>query len=247
MKIFHIFKKNIQKLFSFIFPQQILNKITHKWRQFQFIRINKVYDFNIWGQIKFLIKNIAELNARINYIFMAELLRAIQTTQHLKGNIIELGSFECGTTIIMARYLKAINSDKKIYACDTFSGFPYIDKFSPHQSKTQFSQSKISYIEKKLKKYDVSDKIILIKGTFENTLLSRLGGENFSLAFVDCDLYQSTKYSLNFLKTRMLKDGKIIFHDYDSYEEWGLTKAVNEWCRNNNIKLNLNPIPFILF
>ncbi|NVM04509.1 MAG: class I SAM-dependent methyltransferase [Candidatus Helarchaeota archaeon] len=188
--------------------------------------------------------NLHKLNAKINTIFLSELLKFIRKSQNLKGNIIELGSFNCGTTIIMARYLKTINSKKQIYACDTFSGFPYIDDFSPQQFKQSFKNVGNS-IEKKIQKYDVINKIILIKGSFEDTLLKELGNEKFSLAFVDCDLYRSTKYCLNFLQFRMEKCGVIIFHDYNSFEEWGLTKAVNEWCKKINVKLNLKPIAHI--
>ena len=42
-------------------------------------------------------------------------------------SILELGVFRGGTTICFAKFLKMIDSKRKLFACDTFSGFPYDD------------------------------------------------------------------------------------------------------------------------
>jgi len=51
------------------------------------------------------------------------LIQTINETKNLPGNIIECGSNRCGTTSILAQYLKSKNIMKKIYALDSFSGF----------------------------------------------------------------------------------------------------------------------------
>ena len=178
---------------------------------------------------------------------MGGLLESVRATETVQGDIIELGTYKGGSAIMMARFLKKIGSKRQIYACDTFEGHPYYDHFSSQkQRKGQYSDTSVSYVKDKFRRFRVEDKITIIKGLFEDTLLSKLGEKRFSLAFVDCDLYKSTKYALDFLYQKMEDGGRIVLHDYGS-EGWGLTKAVNEWCQRNGFKINLYPIPHIKF
>jgi len=170
-----------------------------------------------------------------------------------KGEILELGVFRGGTTICFAKILQKIKSKRIIYACDTFSGFPYSD--TEHEklfniNNEALKNTSFEYVVKKYEKFKVDKNIIPIKGKFENTLYSNLNNIKFSFVFSDSDLYKSTKYSLDFLKTRMCKDGIIAFHNYGEGENgiWGETDAVDEFCHENNLKLNMTKsIPFIQF
>jgi len=38
----------------------------------------------------------------------------------------------------------------------------------------------------------------------------------------------------------------MVLHDYGDYQ-WGLTKAVNEWCRKSGKKVNFDLVPNIAF
>ena len=96
----------------------------------------------------------------------------------------------------------------------------------------------------------IIDFIKLIEGAFEDTLYQKLSNEAFSFVFSDSDLYNSTKFSLDFLKTRMCNGGIIAFHNYGEFElgVWGETKAVDEFCQENKIKLNTDKsLPYIKF
>ena len=66
----------------------------------------------------------------------------------------------------------------------------------------------------------------------------------FSFVFLDCDLYQSTYYTLGFLIPRMVDNGVIVIHDYGN-PMFGVTKAVHQYCLKTHLKVNLNPIPHI--
>ena len=63
---------------------------------------------------------------------MGQLLEFIENTDKLTlgdttPSILELGVFRGGTTICFAKFLMMIDSKRKVFACDTFSGFPYDD------------------------------------------------------------------------------------------------------------------------
>lgn len=175
--------------------------------------------------------------------FIGDLLGCILATETIEGDIIELGTYKGGTSIMIAHFLKNIGSKKRIYTCDTFEGHPYDDKFGKDR-KGRFSDVNVSYVEDKFCRFGVADKIQIIKGMFEDVLCKRLSDKRFSLAFLDCDLYQSTKYSLSFLVPRMAYGAIIALHDYGN-PEFGLTKAVSEQCQKNHLEVNLYPIPHI--
>jgi len=175
--------------------------------------------------------------------FIGGLLECVLATQTIEGDIIELGTYKGGTSIMIARFLKSIGSKKRIYTCDTFEGHPYDDKFGKDR-KGRFSDVNISYVEDKFFRFGVADKIRIIKGIFEDVLYKKLGEKKFSFAFLDCDLYQSTKYALNFLIPRMANGAIIALHDYGN-PHFGLTKAVHEQCQKSHLKVNLYPIPHI--
>ena len=104
-------------------------------------------------------------------------------------------------------------------------------------------------IKNKLEKYDVVDNVVLVKGLFENTLYERLSDKKFSLVLVDCDLYDATKLSLEFVYPRMEKGGIIMFDDYDRINRdnatCGESTAADEFCKEKNLKIELFPEPHI--
>ena len=175
--------------------------------------------------------------------FIGGLLECVLATEPIEGDIIELGTYKGGTSIIIARFLKNISSKKRLYTCDTFEGHPYDDRFGKDR-KGRFSDVNVSYVEDKFRRFGVADKIRIIKGTFEDVLYKKFGDKRFSFVFLDCDLYQSTKYSLNFLIPRMADGALIALHDYGN-PHFGLSKAVNEECQKSHLKVNLYPIPHV--
>jgi hypothetical protein len=138
------------------------------------------------------------------------------------GDIIEFGCYKCGATIKLAKTLKETNSNKKIYALDTFSGLPKetIGKDNIKDFyKNSMDENDIEKVRKVLIKNKVDNNIILMKGLFKENI-PKLKNKRFCFAFVDADLYQGTKEALEFLLPRINKGGIIFIDDYSS-ESWG--------------------------
>jgi len=214
------------------------------------------FDNDIQEALIFYAKNFERLNSLQSVEEMGFLLELIKKTDSVKGDILELGSYDCGTTIMLAHFLKSINSKKHVFGCDTFSGLPYEDKFSTKSSSvltffmglsvtssdTIIGRYKASFdsVIKKITEFGLNDTITLIKGKFEDTLESELGDKRFSFVFNDCDLYDATKFCLKFIWPRLEKKGIIAFDEYGKRQEkyaWGEIKAVEEFCLENNINL----------
>ena len=146
------------------------------------------------------------------------LIQAINETKDLPGNIIECGSNRCGTTSILAKYIKSKKIMKKIYALDSFGGFiPEEIRKERELGFTNFGEksyqyNKFEYVKKKIKKLKLSDNVILKKGYFQETLPGI--NSDFCMGFIDCDLGDSMNYSEEKIWPRIVNGEWLFFHDY---------------------------------
>ena len=187
------------------------------------------------------------------------LLECIRQTEKLDGNIIELGSYKCGTTIMLAKFLEQIKSKKKIFACDTFDGIPEDDEFVEETTATGlFGDTSFDFVSKQIQRFGVQKNIELVKGKFQDVFDEKLKNEKFSLVFMDCDIYSSAKYSIEFSYPKLADKGFMIFHDYSigkkpinkegtkiGDSEWGETKAVDDFLKDKIETVVIDSIPFI--
>lgn len=245
--------RRVQRDYLKSLPDDPLTNLHLKKLVFKFITkaVSTEFEPIIQQELSFHVKHHDELEDQQNGIDMGNLLKFAKETENLSGDILELGTYKGGTTVMLARFLKKIQSKRKIFSCDAFVGLPSDDKFSyTKDAKGTFSDTNSDLVLKKFQKFNVEDKITLIEGLFENTLYQKLSKQKFSLVFVDCDLYDSTKVSLEFVFPRLMKGGIIMFDDYDRVfrddnPRWGETKAADEFCASQKIKINLVPVPHI--
>tara|TARA_B100000953_G_C17970732_1_gene406036 strand:+ start:133 stop:1005 length:873 start_codon:yes stop_codon:yes gene_type:complete len=253
-----------QEKFPNIFPADPLNVMNKpKSPLTKFLLRLKIYahtsDFEpiIKKELLFFVKNQKELDARVSAKKLGIILSLIRKTEEINGDIIELGVASGGTTVMMAHFLKQINSKRKIYAYDTFEGYPYEDKFSVNaddESKKLKGDDSFSldFVRNKIKKFNMHDKITLVKGPFEDTLHLEATPKQFSFIFSDSGLYDSTKFSLDFVWVRLSKNGIILFDQYGGGTSdqlkggVGETKAVDEFCAKEKLNLQLNPEPMLI-
>ena len=132
---------------------------------------NLIEDEDIKKTFEFYIENHKDIQDNQGIYKVLFLLQCLKETEHLEGNIIELGSWKAGNAILMAKFLKQIKSRKKIFACDTFEGIPKDDRFVNNpKGKGLFSDVNFEEISSKIKTFELDDTIDLVKGLFENTL-----------------------------------------------------------------------------
>jgi len=99
-----------------------------------------------------------------------ELFNELDKVLELDGDIIECGSARCGTSILIADYLRQKRINKKIYACDTFGGFDQneynLEKKSGLTTSKQeaFTHNSYEYVKKKITKLGFSENITTVKG-----------------------------------------------------------------------------------
>lgn len=148
------------------------------------------------------------------------------------GDLCEIGVYKGGTAKIMVE----MYPDRQIYLFDTFEGLPYINEnkgdtitFPLH--KGMMNEATYEIAQENLKQYK---NIHIYKGIFPKTA-EPIKDKQFAFVHLDVDTYRGTKESLKFLLNKV--KGKILIHDYNHYK--GVTKAVDEFVRNNNLYVEI--------
>ncbi len=147
-----------------------------------------------------------------------ELLAQVGTVLDIEGDIIECGSSRCGTSVIMANYLRSRHVSKKILACDSFEGFDRAELNRERKAgltsapSDSFTSTSYEYVKKKIAVLGLQEQVIPIKGYFQDVLPNITGP--FCLALIDCDLKDSLIYSAETIWPHLSSGGRILFDDY---------------------------------
>lgn len=170
-----------------------------------------------------------ELNARAS----REMIRKAFTTlsdNHISGDYAEFG---CGNYTFFQAYQESrkVKFNCTMWAFDSFRGLPApsgAEDQHPHWIEGAYT-TKVDDFRRSCKKTGMLDsEYNIVEGFFEETLMPKqIPGaaklpESIAFAYIDCDMYSSTKTVLSFLALR-IKHGTILaFDDYFCYSSTAL-------------------------
>lgn len=155
----------------------------------------------------------------------------------LNGDIAEFGVYKGGTTVFLARIVEKLEIKAKIFAFDTFHGFPerksVLDMYDDSHDEFSDFDTVVNYC----KPFNID----LVKGDISQTY-NRLEGISLVLSFFDTDNYSPTKDALDLCYKQTVKGGIMAFDHYYCDERWlytlGERIAVSDFFRDKNV-LNL--------
>lgn len=136
-------------------------------------------------------------------------------------------------------------SNMRFIGFDSFKGLPRLtteDRGTEDFKEGMYSCSEDKFIQNITKDNVPLNKVITIKGYFEDTCKSEIINQykikKASIIFIDCDLYSSARIALNFV-SNLLQDGTVIIFD-DWYTNKGSPykgeqKAFYEWTNKSNM------------
>lgn len=157
------------------------------------------------------------------------LLDCLDKTAALEGDVAECGVWRGRTLIAMGLYLRQMHSSKTLWGFDSFEGF---EQQTPHN----FRDTSLRLVEEKAAIFRLSN-VRVVAGYFRDSLRT-VENCRFSFVHIDCDIYDSYKECLEFFGPRMVRDGMILFDEYDDQDWPGAKRAVDEFCQNANVSLN---------
>ncbi len=145
----------------------------------------------------------------------------------ISGDYAEFGSHG-GTTFALAHSeIVRWRQKRMLWAFDSFQGLPdqrQAEDYHPGWKKGKMATSKDRFVELCQQRGIPEDAYRIIEGYYENSLGGKSADDpdlpsDIALAYIDCDLYSSTRTVLEFLKPR-LKNGMIIaFDDYYCFSD----------------------------
>jgi len=145
----------------------------------------------------------------------------------LQGDIFEFGVYQGYTSLLFAKNMKKFDlKDTSLHLFDSFMGLPVSQELDKHsyefatgvwgEGNMNVTEGLDSYIHKKLGKILSPERVHIIKGFFEESLDSYFKNKKAKAKIVhlDCDLYSSSKYVLDFLfRNEIIQDGTILIFD----------------------------------
>ena len=142
----------------------------------------------------------------------------LEATKNLPGNFVQCGVYMGDQAYFMARV-----SDKTVYLFDSFEGAENLGEFDNEYYVENPYKCSVADCEKNLAAFDnVSINVGPVPANFEKV-------EQISLLYVDVNLYDPTKISLDQLWPKIVDNGILMVYTHDNYST-GATKAITEFA-----------------
>ena len=155
------------------------------------------------------------------------------------GDFVELGCFEGDTSLLLADVLRNNKSEKQLWIYDSFEGLPEKTEKDFSELGRDFKKGELFTTKRFVKQRFLRANLPVpkIKKAWFSELENEDLPEKIAFAFLDGDLYESIKDSLNLVCLKLAEGGKIIVHDYHNPQLPGVSKAVDEFLKDSSWNL----------
>lgn len=179
----------------------------------------------------------------------------LHRTSNLSGAVAELGTGTGRGTAYIVSLMSKLNGDRQFFAFDTFEGFPSISE-RDLEGVSEWRKKKVSvvghyrgygqdHIERVIKGAQKSANNVpymLVPGDVCQTVYKIPAEQEFSFVFIDLDLYEGYRASLDALYSKVQRGGIILFDEYQFPDEWpGAKRAVDEFLEDKPESLQFFP------
>lgn len=157
--------------------------------------------------------------------------------------ILEVGVWRGGTAGIMSQRLVDLKSTATLYLADTFSGVAKAGSNDSFYTGGEHSDTSQQIVEDVLKNKSRYPHYKILKGIFpEDTAHEIAATEQFGLCHIDVDVYDSAKDILEWVWSKLIVGGVVVFDDYGFHSCTGVAKLVEEYRNraDRHIIHNLN-------
>ncbi len=159
--------------------------------------------------------------------------------QNLEGGVVEMGCYIGTTSLFIQRLLMKYHQSSNFFVYDSFQGLP--DKTIEDLSIVgeQFQKSQLNCSKNDLIINFKKNNLPLPKITkaWFNQLTYRQLPEKIYFAFLDSDFYFSILDSLKLIWPIFNQKGTIVVDDYNYAALPGVTKAIELFFQNKNVKI----------
>jgi len=165
-----------------------------------------------------------------------------QLATSIEGNLIEIGVWRGGTAGVMASKLKEVNSDKKIYLADTFTGVVKASESDTKYVGGEHSDTSEKIVDNLLSNTLGLRNFEILKGIFPEDSSHLIEDQKFCFCHIDVDVYLSCKDIMEWIWPKLSIGGVVVYDDYGFTDTDGVIKFVEEekLKKDRLITYNLN-------
>jgi len=159
-----------------------------------------------------------------------ELWTLVEQSAKLEGDIIEIGTWRGGTGALMARKAQLCGITNRIYMCDTFMGVVKAGVKDTSYKGGEHADTSRWIVEHLIYEIMRLSNVTILEGVFPDHSGVYLDNPNstFRLCHIDVDVYQSAKDIMDWVWSRMVNGGIVVYDDYGFNTCAGITTFVNE-------------------
>ncbi|MBR0242825.1 class I SAM-dependent methyltransferase [Candidatus Saccharibacteria bacterium] len=153
----------------------------------------------------------------------------------ISGDFVELGCYKGDTSLLLAEI------GKKLWIYDSFEGLPEKSEKDFSVVGESFKAGELFVTKREVKERFLRAglKVPVIKKAWFQDLTEADLPEKISFALLDGDFYESIRDSLRLIDGRMVPGGVIVVHDFKNPALPGVEKAVLEWNKDKNLKIEV--------
>ncbi len=199
--------------------------------------VNSIKDY--WGEQRYLEKT--------EFKYVLWLYEIYKKIERVPGHIVELGVAYGRNTIIFSHLMHMHNEQdiRQYIGFDTFDGFTEESlKVDTHLSDNSWKDISIDNVKERIRKAGDFKNYSLIQGDLIQTTAEYVKQNpnlRISLLYVDCNAYLPALAGMRILKDYMTPGGIICI---DEKKQGGETRALIEFCKENNLKFIKDASPF---
>ena len=168
------------------------------------------------------------------------------------GDLIELGSWRGGSSILMRSTLNCLgDGDRTVWVADSFQGFPepepanvsggYAGSLAPYFAVFDFLAVPLEEVQASFARFGCEQGVRFVPGFFEETLPDLAGGDRrWSVIRLDGDTYDVTLLALRCLYPSLSPGGYVVVDDYRDIDE--CRQAVDDFRREQAIAEPIEPV-----
>lgn len=158
-----------------------------------------------------------------------ELWKLVEQVAKLpSGSLIEIGAWRGGTGALIARQAQNYGIQETVFLCDTFTGVVKAGESDSTYKNGEHADTSRQTVEDLIFNRMALENVEILEGIFPDQTGNRVENLEFRFCHIDVDVYQSAKDIVNWIWSKMVPGGIIIFDDYGFYACSGITKYVEE-------------------
>ena len=168
------------------------------------------------------------------------MIAAWWATADVPGDVIECGSFQGATALLLALLGKMNRRDQRMLILDTFGGIPEVTKYDKSRVRGEFLPpiGQPDIIRQHALALGIDERIEVHQGLFTDTFaVLEKRALTFAFVHIDANIYSGTRCACEFTIPRTHAGGIVVFDDYNGVCDLGARLAIDEYFAHTAVEI----------